>query len=438
MPPPPPSRLLIVQCAALGHDLARTRGPKLAGMPIQKARPVFPALTSVAQASFRTGLPPSRHGMVGNGVWVPDLRKALFWEQAAHQIEAPRLFTALQAQGRRVGMCFWQQSLGETADLILSPKPVHKHSGGMIQDVYSQPHDLYQEISRAVGRRFNLMHYWGPLAGPGSSRWITDAMIAVLERPDAPDLLYAYLPHLDYDLQRHGPDHPKAAAALAELDALLTRLRETARAAGYAVLVYGDYAIRPVTEGAVFPNRMLREAGRMRVRTVKGRAYPDLFASRAFAMVDHEIAHLYIDDPADVPRLRDLFADHPGVGEVLDSAARSRAGVDHPRAGRLTLVAETGWWFAYPWWDARREAPDFATHVDIHNKPGYDPCELFWGWPPPSVSLDTSKVRGSHGRADGAEREVAWATDAPLAAAPDTLLGLARTAHDWLAGLARG
>jgi len=431
MPLPPPTKLLVVQCAALGYDFARAGGDKLAGLPLQRARAVFPALTCVAQASFRTGSTPTRHGMVGNGTWVPNLRKALFWEQAAHQVAGPRLFTPLQTRGKRVGMCFWQQSLGETADVILSPKPVHKHGGGMVQDVYSQPHDLYAEVCRGLSRRFNLMHYWGPLAGPASSRWIADATAWLMRRPDAPDLLYTYLPHLDYDLQRHGPDHPKAKAARTELDALLKTLRGAARENRYAILAFGDYAIGPVTEGAVFPNRLLHEANLMRTRTVNGRAYPDLFASRAFAIVDHEIAHVVIDDPADVPRLRDLFACQPGVGAVLDGPAQREAGIGHPNSGRLVLVARTGWWFAYPWWTERREAPDFATHVDIHQKPGYDPCELFWGWPPPSVSQNTARIRGSHGRVDEG-RDVAWATDAPFDRQPDTLLALARAAHDWV------
>ena len=86
---------------------------------------------------------------------------------------------------------------------------------------------------------------------------------------------------------------------------------------------------------------------------------------------------------------------------------------------RLVLVAEPDAWFAYPFWLDDRHAPDYARTVDIHRKPGYDPCELFFDpkllWPRGRalarlvqkklgfrtlfdvVPLDPTLVRGSHG-----------------------------------------
>lgn len=423
-------KLLIVNVAALGWDFVqRARGR--ATMPeFRRAETVFPAVTCVTQASFRTAAPPHDHGIVSNGMFFGDIRKVLFWEQSAGLVAGRRIWHGAREAGRRVGVLFWQQSLGEHADLLLSPKPIHKHHGGMIQDCYSQPPDLYDRVSAALGRPFNLMHYWGPLASRKSSDWIVAATQHVMEDASlAPDVLLAYIPHLDYDLQRFGPDAAKSFQSLETVLGYLSNLRKTAEAAGYDWLFFGDYNIEAVSGGPVFPNRMLRGAGLFKVRVVRGRAYPDFFSGSAFAMADHQVAHVYCADDHAAERARELLWASPGVGEVLDRRAQMEAGLDVARSGDLVIVARPGWWFAYPWWDDPAEAPDFATHVDIHNKPGYDPCELFFGWPPPGVSRDATRVRGTHGRR-GDGTAVAWASSLSFDEdEPATLVGLAKAAR---------
>jgi predicted AlkP superfamily pyrophosphatase or phosphodiesterase len=404
-------RYLVVQCAALGWSLFDEADPVWDGLRFQPLRPPLPAVTCVAQASFRTAAPPSAHGMVANGRFYPELARPMFWEQSAALVAGPRIWDDFRAAGGTVGLMFWQQSLGENVDLVLSPRPIHKHSGGMLQDCYSQPAGLYDELRAKVGRGFKLMHYWGPLASRKSSEWIVDATLALLAMPErCPDLLLTYLPHLDYDLQRHGPAHPKAQTALRELRGYLRRLAAAAKADGRELLVWGDYAIHAVNGPAIFPNRALREAGHFRIRSLRGMAYPDFFSSPAFAIADHEIAHVHVRDAKDLPAVQTLLAQLDGVETVL---ARAEAGdLNHPHAGDLIAFARPGRWFAYPWWTDPREAPDFATHVDIHNKPGFDPCELFFGKRPWHVSQDTTKVGGSHG-ALGPQSQAAWACTDP-------------------------
>jgi predicted AlkP superfamily pyrophosphatase or phosphodiesterase len=219
---------------------------------------------------------------------------------------------------------------------------------------------------------------------------------------EAPDLCLSYLPALDYDLQRHGPGHPKSAQALCALAEDLLILREACDRHGYDLLAWGDYAIAPVAGGPLFPNRTLREAGLLQTRTIGARLYPDLHASRAFAVVDHQIAHIYLRDPDASSRVRDLLAP---CGDI--QSRESLPAVQHPRAGELILSAPPGRWLAYPWWSHPREAPDYAAHVDIHNKPGYDPCELFLGWPPGTISMNPGRIGGVHGRV-GAGQEACW------------------------------
>jgi len=419
-------KLLIVEAAALGYDLLERRGAtEIAGLTFQPAETVFPAVTCTVQASFRTAGLPERHGMVSNGLFHRGLGRPMFWEQSSRLVAGERVWSGLRRRGGRVGMLFWQQSLGEDVDVLLSPAPIHKHHGGMIQDCYSRPDSLYTRLCDDLGSPFKLQHYWGPLASYKAGDWIARAARCALTRHDlALDVCLLYLPTLDYDLQRAGTDGPKAAKALEGLKGQLGWLLETAGETGCEVIVFGDYAMGEVTAPAVLPNLALREAGLFRTRSVRGMLYPDFHASRAVAVVDHEIAHVYVPDAADVDRVRETLAALPGVGEVLDADALARRGLGHANSGELMIVAEEGAWLAYPWWTGAKEAPEYAAHVDIHNKPGFDPCELFFGWPPMTVSRDTGKLRGTHGRA-GAARRIAWASTADLPGEPATLLELA-------------
>lgn len=403
-------KLLIIQTAALGHDLLQQNNVHtLCGMPIHPIAPVFPAITCPFQASFRTGRPPETHGITANGIFSRSLRRTAFWEQSAHQIPGPRIWEDFRKKGRTVALLFWQQSLGESADFILSPAPIHKHHGGMIQDCFSKPDTLYPHLITQLKRPFRLLHYWGPLASARAGDWIAEATAEIIRRPDgAPDLCLTYLPTLDYDLQRHGPSSPQARHAVRRVIRQLEHLHQTAEQNGYRLLIIGDYAIGETTS-PVFPNRTLREHAFFRTRTVRGMTYPNFTDSAAFVLADHEIAQVHIlREEARAPVL-ELLGQLPGVESVQPLSLRQLEAEPPDTAPDAIMTARPGHWFAYPWWTDNREAPDYARHVDIHSKPGYDPCELFAGWPPGAVSLNPARLRGSHGRPD---RPAAWAGNA--------------------------
>ena len=423
---PAKSKLLVVDVAALGWNLVSHLAE------FRPAQSIFPAVTCPVQAAFRTAASPSQNGLVANGLFFPDLRKVLFWEQSSTLVEGPRIWDGFRARGGKVGMMFWQQSMGEAVDLVVTPAPIHKHSGGMIQACYTQPAELEARINERVGRPFNLMNYWGPLANQKSSDWIVEATCAVMEMPDvAPDVLLTYIPHLDYDLQRYGPVSREADKALDILLGYLERLEAKAAECGYEWLVFGDYAIEQVRDGAVFPNVRLREAGLFATRNIREMAYTDFFTSRAFAVCDHGFAHVYCRDDAAKIAAADALRSLPGVAEVLDKGAQAARGIAHRRSGDLVITAAESTWFAYPWFTDRDEAPDYASHVDIHNKPGYDPCELYFGWPPGSVSFDTTKIHGTHG-SNRTGQEIAWASSLKISQLPVTQLDLARVVQTWM------
>lgn len=403
----PKQKILVIQAAALGYDLIQGKKGLWQEMNFQPLTPPIPAVTCTAQATFRTGSSPATHGMVANGLYHKNIQQPMFWEQSSNQVAGNRIWEDFRNKGGKVGMMFWQQSLGEDIDLVLSPRPIHKHGGGMIQDCYSQPHDLYKEICAKTGKSFNLMHYWGPLASAKSSEWITKATCEVMKMADAPELLLTYLPHLDYDLQRAGPHKHKATRALKKLEGFLQELIACAKEQAYEVIIFGDYAIHATEGGALFPNRILRDAELLWTRSVKGMAILDQFNSPAVGVADHEICHIHVKKYRYVKDVLEAFARQDGIDKVLKRDEAEEIGLNHRNSGDVILLAKPGYWFAYPWWANPKEAPDYATHVDIHNKPGFDPCELFFGALPWQVSMDTRKVGGSHG-AVGPNSQAAW------------------------------
>jgi len=377
--------------------------PRLAALgPPAPLDPPLPAVTCTSQATMLTGLAPRDHGVVGNGWYFRDLNEVLFWRQSNRLVEGRKVWEELPG---RTAVLFWWFNMATTAAVSVTPRPAYFADGRKLPDVYADPPALGRELQRRHGT-FPLFRFWGPLAGIESTRWIASAAIDVLKESD-PELCLVYLPHLDYDLQRFGPDDPRVAEQVRAVDAEAARILDAAPDRKF--LVVSEYGISRVT-GAVHPNRALREAGLLEVIDNPVGELLDPARSRAFAVCDHQLAHVYTTDFA---AARKVIEGLDGVAEVVDKRA---AGLDHARAGDLVVLARKDRWFAYPYWLDDGKAPDFARTVDIHRKPGYDPCELFSAASPLAVAwmllrkklgfrtlfrvtpLDTSLVRGSHGR----------------------------------------
>ncbi|MEV8536627.1 nucleotide pyrophosphatase/phosphodiesterase family protein [Streptomyces sp. NPDC051211] len=380
---------------------------------------VLPAVTCSAQATFLTGAPPSEHGIVGNGWYFRDLGEVLLWRQHNGLVGGDKIWDAARRShpGYTVANICWWYAMGADTDITVTPRPVYYADGRKEPDCYTRPAALHGELTERLGT-FPLFHYWGPNAGLVSSQWIIDATRHVMATR-SPDLTLCYLPHLDYDLQRFGPDDPRSHRAAAELDRALAPLLADARRAGRTVLALSEYGITRVSR-PVDINRALRRAGLLEVHVQDGMEYLDAPASRAFAVADHQIAHVYVRRPEDLQAARNALRELPGVAELLDDAGKKEHGLDHPRSGELVAVAEPDAWFTYYYWLDDARAPDFARHVEIHRKPGYDPAELFMDPLDPYVKvraaralarkklgmryrmavvpLDPSPVRGSHGR----------------------------------------
>jgi predicted AlkP superfamily pyrophosphatase or phosphodiesterase len=393
-------------------------------------RDVLPAVTCTAQATMLTGELPDRHGIVGNGWLFRDTGEVRFWQQSNRLLEAEPLYATARRRARergrdfRCAQLFWWFNQGAAVDVSVTPKPYYGADGNKVFGIHGTPEGLTDRLERKLGR-FPFHTFWGPMAGLPATAWIAHCAAEVL-REQRPDLTLVYLPHLDYDPQRFGPQGCDMAWLALELDQACVPFLDAAREVGARVWVVSEYGHVQVNR-AVLPNRALREAGLLSVRPGPFGEILDTFTSRAFAVCDHQVAHVYVAEAADIPRVRDVLTALPGVDRVFAGEERRELGLVHPRSGELVALSSRDAWFAYPFWQDDNLAPDYARTVDIHRKPGYDPCELFFDrrlwWPKGRamrrllqkklgfrtlldvVPLDPGLVRGSHGLAAASSEE---------------------------------
>ncbi len=397
----------------------------MAGGEIADLAPSFPCVTCPVQANMATGRLPREHGVVGNGFYWRERREVEMWTAANDCIRAPQLWDVLGKRfpGTTSAVWFPLHSKHCPADYVCTPAPVHNPDGSESLWCYTRPEELYGLLRNELGD-FPLMNYWGPTAGIESTAWIVSSAV-VAARRFRPDFFYIYLPHLDYQAQRFGPDSPQAQKSVDELDEQLEWLFEGIGEAygddGKSPerktlwLAAGEYAITPVGH-ATYPNRILREAGLLKVRKTDEGELLDPAGSRAWAMVDHQFSHVFVGEGAngaDVERTADLFRGREGIAAVLAGGELAKYGLDHARSGEIVLVSTPESWQAYYWWLDEAKAPGFARKVDIHRKPGYDPVELFFDRETKSIPLDATLVRGSHGAPaeDSSQRAVMLASE---------------------------
>jgi predicted AlkP superfamily pyrophosphatase or phosphodiesterase len=397
----------------------------------------FPAVTCTAQSNYLTGVRPARHGIVGNGWYDREQAEVQFWKQSNRLVRGRKLWETCREReaGFTCAKLFWWYNMYSTADYSITPRPSYPADGRKVFDIATWPYDIRAEIKRELGE-FPFPTFWGPAAGisgphgaaDAATRWIADSARWIEERYQ-PTLNLVYLPHLDYNLQRLGPDHPETARDVERVDELAGDLIGFFDRHSVEVIVVSEYGVVPVNS-PVHLNRLFRDRGWLALKDELGWERLDAGASRVFAVADHQVAHVYVNDPALQSQVRSLLESTAGVAEVLDGAGKMSAGIQHERAGDLVAVAAPNAWFTYYYWMDDRRAPDFARTVDIHRKPGFDPVELFLDPTLPLVKLkilwrllqkrlgfrmlmdviplDASLVRGSHGarRCDPADHPV--------------------------------
>jgi hypothetical protein len=387
--------------------------------------PNFPAVTWPVQANMLTGKRADAHGVIANGFYWRDTGEVEMWTAWNDKITAPQIWDLLHQHDPALTSAVWfpMLSKGCGADFICMPKPVHNPDGSESLWCYTKPTELYGPLRDAFGH-FPLQHFWGPLANIKSTQWICNSA-TYAAREFRPRFFYLYLPHLDYAAQKLGPDSDAARQAVIDLDAVLGKLfdqmSEIYGADALTWLVASEYAITPV-DHVTYPNRVLREAGLLAVKASDQGEVIDYQQSRAWALVDHQLSHVFVRD-ADVDTIRQveqLFAGQPGIAEVLVGPQQAKYGLRHERSGEVVLVSTPNSWQAYYYWLDDATAPKFARTVDIHRKPGYDPVELHVDLATKSIPLDATLIKGSHGApvTSDAQRGIAIASRPGVISAP--------------------
>lgn len=446
------TRTAVINVVGLSESLLGEHTPRISAFrargSLTRIEPAFPAVTCTAQSTYLTGLTPAQHGIVANGWYHRELAEVQFWKQSNRLVSGKKIWESLREAhpGFTCAKLFWWYNMYSSADWSITPRPMYPADGRKVFDIYTWPFSIREEIKRDLGE-FPFPAFWGPAAGVDSpqfaadavSRWIAESA-KWIERRHAPTLNLIYLPHLDYNLQRFGPLKPLTpalsplgrgegdiiASDLRRIDAVVGDLIDFFAKQSVQVVLLSEYGISAV-DTPVHLNRLFRERGWLTVKEELGLELLDCGASRVFAVADHQVAHVYVNDTSLTGEARRLLEGQAGIGEVWGEAEKVAHGLNHPRAGDLIAVAKERAWFTYYYWLDDARAPDFARTVDIHRKPGYDPGELFLDPGIPLVKariawrllqkklgfrmlmdvipLDATLVKGSHGRRPADEKE---------------------------------
>lgn len=413
-------KTVVIDVVGLSSAVIGEHTPFLAGYiknaHLSHIKPHLPAVTTSMQTTYVTGLWPSQHGIVGNGWYDRADSEIKFWKQSNKLVQGESVWDTAKRMDPTFtcAQLFWWYNMYGGADYSVTPRPNYLADGRKIPDCYSHPAALRDELQQRFGQ-FPLFNFWGPAANIASSEWIANAAMYVDGKYN-PTLSLVYLPHLDYCQQKFGPDTNKIGKELREIDALLKRLVDYYESKGANVILLSEYGIVPVSR-PIHINRLLRQAGLLAIRTERGLELLDAGASVAFAVADHQIAHIYTQNQGVKEKVMELLADEGGIALLLDDEGKKQYHIDHGRAGDIIAVAEPDSWFTYYFWLDDHVAPDYARVVDIHKKPGYDPVEMFMSsklragykllrkkmgfrYVMDVIPLDATLVKGSHGAVD--------------------------------------
>jgi predicted AlkP superfamily pyrophosphatase or phosphodiesterase len=410
-------KTVVLDVVALSSSLIGEHTPFLKNYISRKKRvainPMLPAVTTAVQSTYLTGKWPSEHGIVGNGWYDRVDCEVKFWKQSNKLVGAEKIWEKAKKldAGFTCSKMFWWYNMYSSADYAVTPRPNYLADGRKMPDCYSHPADLRDYLQEKLGQ-FPLFQFWGPGANIKSTRWIANASMLVDDRYD-PTLTLIYLPHLDYCLQKWGPDMTKISKELREIDRVVEDLVTFYEKKKANIIILSEYGIGPVNN-PIHLNRLFRSKGLLQIRMERGLELLDAGASKAFAVADHQVAHVYQNDPAVKEIVKDLLAKVPGIRFILDKKEQARYHIDHERSGDLVLMADANSWFSYYFWMDDAKAPDYARVVDIHKKPGYDPVEMFmtsklraaykllrkkagFRYVMDVIPLDASLIGGSHG-----------------------------------------
>lgn len=344
--------------------------------------PAFPCLAAPSFATLMTGAGADSHGIVGDAFYDRDARRVLARPFSDHDVAGSKLWDRLRAARPGSRSLAWFTPNLHDADVDLA-------AWIDADDVLTtRPDDLTAELTRRFGP------YPAPRTDPtgeplglNATAWILRTAAATIAA-EKPEFAVVRIPYLGQVARRYGPDGREASRAVRELERHLGPFL-TALPANSLVVAATESVATPVLE-PLYPNLVLHGLGFLALDPhPDGGLDVDLNASAAFAVADHQLCHIYINDPSVTATIASTFAGAAdfGIAAVVTGARRRRYGLDHPHAGDVVLIATPERWFAPDWWqrDAERPArPERGSGLALGSEP--DPAKVggSLGAPPPN------------------------------------------------------
>ncbi|KAK0655791.1 alkaline-phosphatase-like protein [Cercophora newfieldiana] len=152
--------------------------------------PSFPSVTFPNHFTLASGLYPEAHGVVGNTFWDPELQEEFYYTDPARSLDpkwwnGEPFWVTAQKQGLKTAIHMWPGS--EAHVLHVEPTYMDKYNGK-------------EKLSRKVER-----------------------VMEFLDMPDdlRPQIIAAYVPNVDSDGHKYGPNSTEIRATIQKVDGLL-------------------------------------------------------------------------------------------------------------------------------------------------------------------------------------------------------------------------
>ena len=341
--------------------------------------PAFPGLAASSFATLITGVGPQQHGLIGNTYFDRARGCVVAGPFPDAATEAPRLWQQLRAARPGSKTLLWFAPNSRGADVEL---------GAWIErdgTLMTNPPALADALIARFGP-FPQVDDPGKGEPPrlAATAWMLRSAAWVIAAED-PTLAIVRVPYLAQVARRFGPDGREAGRAIRELEAVLAPFL-AARRPEDLILAATESVVTPVS-GPVLPNLVLRGLGLLALSPdPAGGLDVDLARSAAFALADHQLCQIYLNDPTEAATVASAFAGPhgDGIATIAPGDRRAALGLAHPRAGDVILVAQPDHWFAPDWWLVPSEAPRTVPGC------GLAPAS-------PGVPIDPAHVKGSLG-----------------------------------------
>ncbi|KIX05312.1 uncharacterized protein Z518_06184 [Rhinocladiella mackenziei CBS 650.93] len=166
--------------------------------------PSFPSLTFPNHFTLVTGLYPESHGIVSNQFWDPEFQEEFYYTNVGVSMQpkwwtAEPLWVTAEHQGVRSAIHMWPGSEAHIPD---------------VEPTYLDTYNGSEALSRKVDR---LLH-WLDLPGDDDD--------ASSQSEKRPQFIAAYVPNVDADGHKFGPNSTEIRATIADVDSMLTMLVE--------------------------------------------------------------------------------------------------------------------------------------------------------------------------------------------------------------------